>query len=386
MAITQHLVILVVSLSIAAEVHAFIPFITSEPAFKLEQTCRARDSHGNVPVGSSNQWYRSSRQTATACNHTDKVDNDSLSHWLSSPELYAERLGLSVDQVQRHKQEHYAASEALQQQMKQTKITGAEKHQLICEHRYRHGKHPFVCPTCWCYGPICLCDDAAATDRIPLTNTVKQVILWTHHREWGSISNSGSLLPLRLDNTQLFMKGLPQHDAAFQKILDTNDNLVVLWPDNNDNNDTNPKEVDDDDRISWQDLETMLLRGNNQSEEHGLILIALEGTWRTARRMVSKLPAKVKRISLPTQVAFWNHSIMAKENTATTISQDTTRQSILQPLRRQEGGNPDNLCTAEAVTAALVGLGLPPTDGNQILHLVQKKVDRTRRYQGKRTR
>lgn len=357
-----------------------ILFAATNSAFPLHAWCRVCGFRGIVSSrGYATRWWR----------RTGKVwmnngDNDSLSHLLSSPERYAEQLKMPVEEVRRLQEEYTAASQTLHQKVEGSFNDGRKKHRLICEHRYRYAKHPFVCRKCWCYLPICLCQEAAALPRIQLPLVVKQVILWTHHREWTSISNSGSLLPLLLDDTKLLMKGLPQHDEELQRILDNigSGHVVVLWPDNDTSPGRNEQQYPVDpkiqhDRVTWQDLQTTLARNDNDNQ---VTIIVLEGTWRTARRMASKLPATIQRLSLPPNVLFWNHSPYDD------VDYDETTlvpQSLLSPLRRQEGGSQLNLCTAEAVTAALVGLGLSQEYGRRILDLVQQKVDRTRRYQGK---
>jgi DTW domain-containing protein YfiP len=318
----------------------------------------------------------------------DDDHNDSLSHMLSSPERYAEQMGMTVDQVCRFQEEHTAASQALHQQVEASFNDGPKKHRIICEHRYRYAKHPFVCRNCWCYLPICLCQEAAVLPLIQLPTAVKQVILWTHHREWTSISNSGALLPLLLQDTKLLMKGLPQHDEEIQHVFEDSGrgHVVVLWPDNDTSPNQNEQQSPVDqkiqqDRITWQDLQKLLIGKDSANQ---VTLVALEGTWRTARRMASKLPATALRLSLPPDILFWNHRPQVIRDDADDDDETSLiRQSLLRPLRRQEGGSQLNLCTAEAVTAALLGLGLSQAHGCRILDLVQRKVDQTRRYRGK---
>jgi hypothetical protein len=197
------------------------------------------------------------------------------------------------------------------------------------------------------------------------------------------------MLPLLLDETKLLMKGLPQHDEELQSILDNfgSGRAIVLWPDN----DTSIKQNEETytvgpkvehDRVTWQDLQTTLAENDG---DYRVTLIVLEGTWRTARRMASKLPTTIQRLSLPPDVLFW--SARRSVGDIDDFDFDETKRiqkSLLRPLRRQEGGSELNLCTAEAVTAALVGLGMSWENGGRILDLVQKKVDQTRRYRGKR--
>ena len=100
--------------------------------------------------------------------------------------------------------------------------------------------------------------------------------------------------------------------------------------------------------------------------------------------MASKLPATIQRLSLPPNILFW--STRPSVGDVDDDDYDETirvGKSSLRALRQQEGGSQLNLCTAEAVTAALVGLGLSRENGGRILGLIQKKADQTRRYRGK---
>jgi len=272
-------------------------------------------------------------------------ENDSLSHLVGSHERYAQQLGLTVDELQTRRHGHREAAQQLHETILSTN-SGPERHKLLCEHRFRYGKHPFVCHDCWCPQPICVCDRVSAKLPIP----VQEILLPTHHGEWTSRSNSGCLLGLQLENTRLLLRGLEQHDEYFEKVVHSGRKMVVLWPDNGDVKEN---------RISWEEL---------QASREPFSLIAMEGTWKTARRMLSKLPSHVQRVAVPPSLVYWKTQ---------------EERSILYQLRRQEGGDSGNLCTAEAVIAALVGLGMPHSHGNQVLDLVRTKVDLTRRYYGK---
>jgi len=123
---------------------------------------------------------------------------------------------------------------------------------------------------------------------------VDQVVLWTHHREWTSISNSGSLLPLLLKNVTLLMKGLPEHDTKMNELLvhDPQRIIVVLWPDNDISTRQNHSNTTITNRKTWQQIQEMVIDGSKK-----ITLLAVEGTWRTARRMESKLPPHVIRVN-----------------------------------------------------------------------------------------
>jgi DTW domain-containing protein YfiP len=264
---------------------------------------------------------------------------------------------------------------------------GKLKHELLCQHRYNYGKYPFVCNSCWTYKPICLCRELALQNKLQLPNGIQQVILWTHHREWASVSNSGSLLPLVLEKTKLLMKGLPEHDLEFETLVKENEgHVIVLWPDNDKTPDNTKEKANqvESKRLDWQELLEWLGRLNIGAEEDdrkGLTLVAMEGTWRTARRMVAKLPPGIIRVALTPDQIFWR-----KQQKEASGTNNNNKRSILAQLRRQRGTefSQSNICTAEAVTAALVSCGMQESDGHKILDVIRKKVDMTRRFQGKK--
>jgi len=276
-------------------------------------------------------------------NQTSDVESDSLSHTVGSPEKYAAALGMTLEQVQIREELREESVRELQEQLEGT-FDGKERHRLICQHRFKQGKHPFTCPKCWSYQPVCICGDAPGKKK---TIPCEQVIIWTHHSEWGSQSNTGSVLPLVLENTRLLMKGL--HDGNLESILNADPTIqpVILWPNVNFSN-GNENYVTFDDLVGKK-----------------VILLAMEGTWRQARRMVSKFP--YPRLSL-------TGGDSGSNNVPPPIS-------ILAPLRCQKDGPKHSVCTAEAVVMALEGMGLDQDPS--ILELVKRKVDQTRRYRGK---
>ena len=93
---------------------------------------------------------------------------------MSSPERYAAALGLSPEEVRRRKERHLEASEALHAQLEgcgdggaAAAVEGRDKHALKCRHRLAHGRHPFACPRCWAYLPVCVCAVAGPAPRRP---------------------------------------------------------------------------------------------------------------------------------------------------------------------------------------------------------------------------
>jgi len=306
------------------------------------------------------------------------LDNDDefLADKLSTPERYASALNLSIEEVTRRKEEHQRAMESLHQRLASDEIPGREKHILLCQHRLKHGRHPFVCDKCWSYLPICVCSVAGET-KFPLPTNLS-VVVWTHHREWGLTSNTGGLLGLMLDKCLIFMKGLPEHDEVMDElILDPETLVVILWPDQR-TVDNNRHGKDEDNR--YVSLESV----TGRLSHHKVVLVAIDGTWGNARRMVARLPRD--------RILFTDLSVDALESVLGYTNQERTRpagtgghsQSLLASLRGRSLKSSDNLvCTAEAVTAALLQLGLPSDHGDRILHIAKQKVDLVCRYRAK---
>ena len=269
----------------------------------------------------------------------------SLSHLTSSPERYAASLGLTIPEMQHIQNNRIEKSKDLHNTLQCSELTGPQKHTLKCQHIMEYGQHPFVCRRCWTYQPICICNYNNVRvhdelDGIP----VQEVIVWTHHDEWGAVANTGSVLPLRLKNVSLKLKGLPEHDIWLNEVINNPAVLpLVLWKDQSVASPYKQYSIDD------------LLQ-----QEKQIVLIAVEGTWRNARRMVTKL-GPMGRLALSEQhVHGWRQSTGS--------------------LRPQASS--DQACTAEAVIGALVALGLEKRVGLSVLQLVEKKMDLTRQYQG----
>lgn len=293
----------------------------------------------------------------------ERNDALTLSNLLSSPERYAVALNMTVGQVVEAKRIHADASNELFQTMKRSDIPGKSKHIMNCEHRYRHGRHPFVCSRCWCYTPVCICNNMPPKCSLPDN---LEVVLWLHHGEWGLTSNTGCILAQTLSPCTMFMKGLPQHDAEFEALLDEKKVLpVVLWPSDS----KAGAKTSVPQSISIDELKMRIAEGGARRR---VVLIALDGTWRNARRMVSRLPISVCRLDLPDDVVF---------------PQGSSSVSIISPLRsRGPGTSERQVCTAEAVVRALLALGLPADRGERILDATETKVDLVRRYRGKALR
>lgn len=363
-------------------------------------------------------------------------DHDSLSHLLSSPERYAAIMGKTTREMQLIPQERTRAARSLHEALNHHHNhhwSGTERQFLVSQYRYQYGQHNFVCPTCWSYQPICLCTNITAmimmsSNRTKLDIPFREIIVWTHPEEWGSPTNTGSLLPLLLQHTQLWMKGY--HDQRMNEIVqDKNRPIVLLWPAPNrpHHPDTTASRASSRNQ-QQQEEEELILDQDKEGDHHELshqnmrqydprcspanvnnqmTLIAIEGTWRQARRMVSKL----KKSRGDEQHNLFQLSIPIHEQGSKSDSSSSSFCSLLSPLRRKSR----SMCTAEAVVAACqqgenlachpehtattttTTITVPILDNadteseskgrtsqyDVILEWVHRKVHLTRRYQGK---
>ncbi|KAL7530117.1 hypothetical protein ACHAXR_004848 [Thalassiosira sp. AJA248-18] len=192
-----------------------------------------------------------------------------------------------------------------------------------------------------------------------------------------------------------------------EKNLDDENYLaIVLWPDQSK---TKPKGEEQspgggDTTLSSSSISLGQVRAEIQSSKKRVVLIAVDGTWRNARRMVARLPSTVRRLDLPEDVVY---SYLSADDDRSGSNSDHQRSSILAPLRsrgesatgdyhdeasneKNDGNNDQDIncerqvCTAEAVVGALMSLGeLDRDQGRHVLDVTRTKVDRIFRYRGK---
>lgn len=328
----------------------------------------------------------------------------SLAHMASSPERFAAALNMTVEQVDEAINARRLASTTLNEQLiamdegNKENLTAAEigrrKHQMICQHRFNHFRNAFVCKKCWTFTPICVCHlfeqqrgkggDADSDNRAPLPQGVEKLIVWTHHDEYGRTSNTGSLLPLGLQRADILMKGLLEHEQIMNEILCRKDvTPVVLWPDKKGRRAS----------TTIADLKQKIaVTSSNSQNDGGIVLISIEGTWNTARKMVNKLPPHVLRLDLSDEIRLnfttpeMNEGIFIDNNVASASGeeQSPSAPSLLSPLRRQgKGAKQDCVSTLEATIVALLALGLSVDEASFILNCARTKVKRIQEYTGK---
>ena len=367
------------------------------------------------PAPSTSAFSITSRSLAHDNRHNATFTGEStisLAHLASSPERFASSMNMSVKQVDAAINARKLASVKLNEQLiaieeeNRDNMTAAEigrrKHQLICEHRFNHFRNAFVCRKCWTFTPICVChlfeerngrgDNDQADKRIPLPKGVKKLIVWTHHDEYGRTSNTGSLLPLGLQQTDILMKGLLEHEQIMDDILTRKDlTPIVLWPDKK--NKRISATITELNRTIAEipSCSNDVVSDNLSSSNRGIVLIAIEGTWNTARKMVNKLPPHVQCLDLSEEIRFnftmpeFNEGIFFDSvPPASDALQTPYAPSLLAPLRRQgKGAKQDCVSTLEATVVALLALGMSVDDASFLLNCARTKVKRIREYTGK---
>jgi DTW domain-containing protein YfiP len=336
--------------------------------------------------------------------HLHEGPNTNVAHLVSSTERFAQSHGMTPQQVQDAIQARKQVSIQLHQRIlalsnetftddseQDEKQIGKLKHQLICQSRYTHLRNPFVCKKCWTHLPICVC--SLFESKSPLPKGVRGVYVWTHHEEWGRTSNTGSLLPLGLEKTQMLMKGLSEHDEIFQtEVLDNNESAekhvipVVLWPGKGGDNKT----------VSLSELKDMIRTDHDRIGKmttKEVVIVSIEGTWNNGRKMASKLPSHILRLDVGEEITDFfsdnNHEdyFTQSNNQGSPLPKPTSSSpSLLAPLRRQGKGKDGigtNVSTLEATVIALLGLGMDKDTGKLLFSNAKEKVDRIRRFTGK---
>ena len=203
-----------------------------------------------------------------------------------------------------------------------------------------------------------------------------------HHDEWGLSSNTGKLVELTMEPARVLMKGLPEHDDELAALVeDESVETCVLWPSAAERAGGSSEGGGEDrdgeaggagrDHVTLEAVQAMLASGRR------VVIIAVDASWRNARRMVRKLPpSRVRRLSLKAEALYGDGG---------------PRPSLLAPLRAYNGAMRTELggserscvCTLEAVVAAVRALGHDPGGCEHALAVARKKVAVVSRYRGK---
>lgn len=226
----------------------------------------------------------------------------------------------------------------------QQPLSGEARHELEATFALRWGRGFLKCPGCSLVPSLCVC----ARVRGLSCTTPHRVHVLLHHDELGRGSNTGGLLAAAL-GARLHVSGIRSHEAALAEALSSAPAAAVLWP--------------GDDAVPLHEFVAALPSG---ALDAGVALVAVDGTWNGARKMVKRLPPGLPRLSLPPS-AF------------------SPGRSLLWPVRKYAGDRTERQCTYEAVVAALSGLGaLDEETRQQLLLCLKIKVDALLRFKTRR--
>ncbi len=190
------------------------------------------------------------------------------------------------------------------------------KHAAQCRFAYDYGKNVAYCQHCWLLPYYCICN------KLSRFEIQTELIVHIHHFEWGKGTNSGSVLAASMPGTQMLLKGLPEHDALLQKLVDDPSHTVaVLWP--------------GDDAI----LPDELRRIAKERTEGRVAVVAVDATWANARKMKSSYPANMLLVKLPADMTLQDN-----------------KKSLLFPVRKYKGDVED---TGRYVERALPDATVP---------------------------
>ncbi|GFR49571.1 hypothetical protein Agub_g11618, partial [Astrephomene gubernaculifera] len=198
----------------------------------------------------------------------------------------------------------------------------------------------FSCPNCWLLPGLCVCGRMRR-----FTPQRTKVVVHAHHAEWGSASNSGSLLPTSLEGAEILLYGHPEHDQRLRAMLDDpTRTTALLWPGS-------------DSLLPEQLAQLAAERTGGR-----LTVVALDATWSNARRMQGWFPKGTLTVKLPPESTL-------KEN----------KLSLLRPVRKYRGDlESGRVSTVEAVASLLYDLEGDEAMYRGLLENLKIKVDACR--------
>ena len=268
-------------------------------------------------------------------------------------------LGVTAEQYAAARQAHYDSAARMVAVLQDPAASGEDKHDAQARHYFEHGRNVFACPDCWLLRGegkkfACIC---GRIRRFRLAEHL-EVLIHMHTYEYGRGSSTGGLLAISLDPCRILVRGLKEHERELRARAEDPDTLVaVLWPDR--------------DGASLLPAEVECLRGGRK-----LALVAIDGTWNTARKVVARLPKDWVRMRVE---APWSLVAAPAPGDEADALAAFEGESLLAPARRYRGGgdcqNAGRTSTLEAVVAALEGLGEPQATIDGLLDNLKLKVD-----------
>ena len=230
-------------------------------------------------------------------------------------------------------------------------LPNAAKHNLEATYHVTYGRAYFKCRGCMMAPALCVCSALArvtpgAAGSVP----PHRLAVLMHHKEYGRASNTGCLLAPSVGATT-HISGIAADEAALAAALDSagTHGAAVLWP--------------GEGSISLDELRAST---PPQRWADGMLLIAIDATWGSARKLVKRVPPGVPRLALPA-AAF------------------APGRSLLFPVRKYEGPCAERYCTFEACIALLDALGaLEPGQRELLTRNLKIKVDALLKHKNRR--
>jgi DTW domain-containing protein YfiP len=206
-------------------------------------------------------------------------------------------LGLTKEEYIQRFNARENAWHALTKYVTDPAVDGDSKHAAQCRYVHEYGRNIAYCQHCWLLPYFCICSNLS---RFEIRT---KLIVHIHHFEWSKGTNSGSVLAASCPGTQMLMKGLPEHDAQLQQLVDDPSYTVaVLWP--------------GEDAILPEELRRIA----NEKTEGRVAVVAVDATWGNARKMKTNYPANMLQVKLPAAMTL----------------QDS-KKSLLFPVRKYKG-------------------------------------------------
>jgi len=160
------------------------------------------------------------------------------------------------------------------------------------------------CAVCWLPEHVCCCSALGAQQRHALQRLQDlrpvKICLYMHVKEFARKSNTGSLIKCArpLVDTNIFISGLPEHDAELQRQIQElgPTRCCAVFPS------MDSKSVREFIAAANQQSPSFRKQGDdcavNAEAAQPMLAIFVEGSWDQARRLNKRLPADLPRVSL----------------------------------------------------------------------------------------
>ena len=245
-----------------------------------------------------------------------------------------------------------AAKVSLDALVRDPEVSPAEKHDAVARHHVVWGRSTFACAKCWLLKGNCVCRHfvkaTATRGRSSTSNDARKhahggvpsqpsmrppyvrVLAYAHHHEVARGNSTGVLIPSCLPFGELLVAGVAEHEARLERVLrESAGRVAVLWP-----RDTMGFAAVRERLRDARANDEVAARGgggddddDDDDETFGWTFVAVDATWNSARKMVSRIPVSVPRVGVPAD---------AFEALAARVPPLPTHDSLLGPVRKYD--------------------------------------------------